>query len=549
MPQYLAIAWESAECRVAVASLRGRQIVIEQAFSFPRAADESPDDLGARIAKELDARGCGRPEALVSVGRTRIELRQLTVPPAADDDLPDLVRFQAAREFNELDDRWRLDFLPIDTGGESAKTVLATAIAPAEIGAIEKVCERAGLTLRRILLRPCEAASLLGAGGAKLPQLLIELFAEEVDLTVLRDGKTVFLRTTRFAGQRPPLPALVAEIRLTMAAARNQLGAETGESVKLDSLVLCGHEAADEQLAQSVQAELGLPVTLLDPFEGMSVAPPVLATLPPHADRFAPLLGMLQAELRGTAHAIDFLHPRRKPEPVNRRKLWISLAAAAAVLVVAYFIYSQVTHILLAADVARMKKQATDKETALQEAKKKTGAKVAYIKKWADQDTIWLEELYELSREIPPARDVMFTSLTMSVNARSSSSQTDYKSQMDIKGATRTKETFGEMAEAVRGGAGTMLPKDVKEASRSGATGYPWQFEATLLIEKEPDKDAVKTAQKGPDAPSATSSGTPPKISSASPAKAAAAASGTSAVAPAKTSGAPAKASATGAAP
>ena len=161
----------------------------------------------ARLAQELDSRGCGKPEALVSVGRTRIELRQFTVPPAEEDDLPDLVRFQAAREFNELDDRWRLDFLPIETVGEGPKPVLATAIAPSEIAAIEKVCERAGLTLRRVLLRPCEAASLLTAGGGgKLPQLIIELFADEADLTVIHGGKTVFLRDDASPAAARPSP-------------------------------------------------------------------------------------------------------------------------------------------------------------------------------------------------------------------------------------------------------------------------------------------------------------------------------------------------------
>ncbi len=274
MPQYLAIEWSAVECRAAVASIKGRQVLIEHAFSFPRAADETPDSLGARLAQELDSRSCGRPEAMVSVGRTRIELRQFTVPPAEEDDLPDLVRFQAAREFNELDDRWRLDFLPIETVGEGPKPVLATAIAPSEIAAIEKVCERAGLTLRRVLLRPCEAASLLTAGGGgKLPQLIIELFAEEADLTVIHGGKTVFLRTTRFAGGRPAVPALVAEIRLTLAAARNQLVTETGDSAKIHSLVLFGKEPDDVQMAESVKAESGLPVTLLNPFTGLATAP------------------------------------------------------------------------------------------------------------------------------------------------------------------------------------------------------------------------------------------------------------------------------------
>ena len=97
----------------------------------------------------------------MAVGRGSIELRQLQLPPAPDEELPDMVRFQAAREFNELDENWLLDFVPIDQGAEGPRTVLAMAIAPAVIRQIEGVCEQAGLKMQRLLLRPCAAASLL----------------------------------------------------------------------------------------------------------------------------------------------------------------------------------------------------------------------------------------------------------------------------------------------------------------------------------------------------------------------------------------------------
>ena len=165
MPQLFALEWDSREIRLMVASGRGRQVVIEQAFSIPCETDSSAADtaeqIGQRIAAELDARGLGRGEAVVAVGRNSIELRQLQLPPAPDEDLPEMVRFQATREFNELDDKWLLDFVPIDGSAETPRTVLATAIAPAVLGQIEAVCEHAGLKMRRLLLRPCEAALLL----------------------------------------------------------------------------------------------------------------------------------------------------------------------------------------------------------------------------------------------------------------------------------------------------------------------------------------------------------------------------------------------------
>ena len=477
MPQYLAIEWSAAECRAAVASIRGRQVVIEHAFSFPRAAgDDSPDALGARLAQELDSRACGRPEVMVSVGRTRIELRQFTVPPAEEDDLPDLVRFQAAREFNELDDRWRLDFLPIETGGEGPKPVLATAIAPTEIAAIEKVCERAGLTLRRVLLRPCEAASLLTAGGGgKLPQLIIELFAEEADLTVIQGGKTVFLRTTRFAGGHPAVPALVSEIRLTLAAARNQLVTETGDSAKIHSLVLFGQDPVDVQLAESVKAESGLPVTLLNPFAGLATAPALSAAMPAHADRYAPLLGMLQAELRNTRHAIDFIKPGRRPPPVSRRNLWISLGAAAAALVVAYIIWGRVDHYLLASEVDGTRDSVKSIQEELDKGKK-SRTNTAEIRKWVDQDTVWLDEMCGLSRGMPSAHDAMLGEFTASSGP--------HGSQMDIKGWTRKYDNIAEMEEGVRPLAGKMSTTDSHEDNKSHPL-YGWHFDGSVTVERE----------------------------------------------------------------
>ena len=227
MSQLFALEWDPREIRLMVASGRGRQVVIEQAFSIPCEIDPSAADaaeqIGRRIAAELDARGLGRGEAVVAVGRNSIELRQLQLPPAPDEDLPEMVRFQATREFNELDDKWLLDFVPIDGSADSPRTVLATAIAPAVLRQIEAVCEHAGLKMRRLLLRPCEAALLLegrpsidGARSISPGQvvLLVNPSGVEADLTAVVDGTAVFLRTTRIsersaslagpAGRNPP---------------------------------------------------------------------------------------------------------------------------------------------------------------------------------------------------------------------------------------------------------------------------------------------------------------------------------------------------------
>ena len=290
MSQLFALEWDPREIRLMVASGRGRQMVIEQAFSIPCETDPSAADtaeqIGKRIASELDARGLGRAEAVVAVGRNSIELRQLQLPPAPDDELPDMVRFQATREFNELDDKWLLDFVPIEGSADSPRTVLATAIAPSILKQIEAVCQHAGLKMLRLLLRPCEAALLLEAEKS-IPKgqvvLLVNPLGVEADLTAAVDGKAVFLRTTRIASDPPPLQALLAEIRLTMAAASNQLGGR-----RIESIVLCGEPRPDLDLARAIEAELAIHVETFDPFGGVKLGHALVDSPPPHPGRYAP---------------------------------------------------------------------------------------------------------------------------------------------------------------------------------------------------------------------------------------------------------------------
>lgn len=478
MPQLLALEWNSREIRVAVASGHGRQVVVEHAFSVPGGEDQSESDqpevrLGERIATELAARGIGHLEALVAVGRTSIELRQILLPPAPDEDLPDMVRFQAAREFNELDEHWLLDFVPIDQATDGPRSVLATAIGPAMIARIETVCQRAGLKMRRLLLRPCAVASLLAQGRAAEPgqvRLLVNLLSDEADLTAVVDGKAVFLRTTRFGSDPPPAQALLAEIRLTMAAVQNQLG-----SGRIQSIVLCGQDAMHADLARRIKAELGMNAELFDPFAGIELGPELRGSLPEHAGRYAPLLGMLLAELRQTGHAIDFLHPRRRVEKTSPRKKRILAATVALMLPLAYLIYARVANTLMAQQVASLEAQAKTLDDAMVRGKK-VRATVAEIAKWADAEVVWLDQLYSLNQSFPPAEDAVLGQLAFGVRQDGS--------QIDLKGWVRDADIIAKMEANVRARAGQINSKNSRE-DRS-VRPYGWRFEASVLLGRKP---------------------------------------------------------------
>ena len=151
MPRYLALEWDGSEARVVVASARRDAISIDEAFVVDLAPKDSGQtiadaNVGQTIADALSARRIGRATTLVAVGRASIELKLLSLPEAPDDELPEMVRFQALREFTTISDDWPLDFVKIPADDQQSGGVLAVAISPELVAQIGATCETAGLT-------------------------------------------------------------------------------------------------------------------------------------------------------------------------------------------------------------------------------------------------------------------------------------------------------------------------------------------------------------------------------------------------------------------
>ena len=467
-----------------VGSARGKEVGIEQAFSVSMRPSQPGDNLpavdpGQRLAAALAARGMGRLDALVAIGRTNIELRQLSVPPAPDDDLPDMVRFQALREFNAMEEDWALDYVPIDEDPGQPRTVLAAAIAPEQIELIRKTCKAAGLKPRRLVLRPCAAASLFcrqQADGRPRARLLVDLIADEADLTVMIDRKVIFIRTARLPAD--PLAdaeaaqALAAELRRTMAAVQNQLGGR-----RVESIVLCGTGPQHVALAELIDQRLSVPAELFDPFAGLDLVGELARAKPEHPGRFAPLLGMLLDELHGAPPAVDFLHPRRRPAPPSRRPTYALAAAAAAVLVAAVAVYILARRSAVSGEISDLQAQIFTLDREIGELNK-TKKVVDVVDEWRSGDAVWLEELRWLSKTFPPAQETMVTQLHMLHDTSGA--------RMDVTVLARSSDAIGKLDQALGEGDHriTSEGRQDRPPAKSPA-GYEWQLSRTVSAGQE----------------------------------------------------------------
>jgi cell division ATPase FtsA len=304
---------------------------------------------------------------------------------------------------------------------------------------------------------------------------------------VINEGRVIFMRTTRIGGDPPQPLVLLGEIRRTIAAVQNQLAGRM-----VDSIVLCGGGAQQAELAKLIQAELEVKTELFDPFGGLQLGRELEESLPEHPGRFTPLLGMLMTEFDRRPHAVDFLHPRRRPAPPSKWRRYSMPAAAIIVLLLAYFGYRQWDYYNLEGKVERMKTDASDWAKKAERAEKRQVI-AKDVEKWSANDIVWLDALDKLNKNFPPAQDAILKQMTLSTNAMGGNIQ--------LEGFVRSTDVLSKV-------------ENKSSNEDSSVKPYAWHFTGNLPIKTDLSVEKNGNPPKKPVAPPRPETGSkkePPK--------------------------------------
>jgi Tfp pilus assembly PilM family ATPase len=486
MSKFLALEWDEHEMRVAIASQRGRTAVLERVFATPLPpADDKPHDASAIagvLREALVGESLRKVETLAVVGRTSIELKEMSLPPAPDDEVPDMVRFQALRDFTQMSDDTPLDFIPLPGEDAEHKTVLAAAISNELLSEIRATCEQAGLNLDHLVLRPCASASLLQRHhpAAGQVRMFVDLLGDEVDLTVIDQDTPLLMRTTRLPGdasQPEYCRPLFLEIRRTIASVQNKLHGR-----RVEKIWLCGDGPSQQTLSEMVKSELDLPTELFDPFAQFEQAGGMRDRLPAHHSRFAPVLGLLADAAAGSRHALDFLDPRRRPVPKTRRREIALATACAATLILMFIGWTWWRLRTMDNEITALSQRRSKLNSEVQ--KNKQAEKDAdELNRWLAGDVPWLDVIYRLSKEGPTAEHAMLTGLKADVDTKAG-------------GATMALDVYATDSTKV----GRELSQVYSKTELDSILGnekvkrYPFKFKADMTI----DEVAVAATKKQP---------------------------------------------------
>ncbi|TWU27006.1 Competence protein A [Novipirellula galeiformis] len=464
MPKKLAIDWDETELRFVAAQCTGTQVTITDAAVIPML----PSGIFETLRKAISEHGLEKTETLVAIGRGKAELRELQFPPVPDEELPDIVRFQAIRTFASAGESATIDYLVTHRTSANVNAIVA-AVAPPKLEEVKEVCAAASLPVNRITLRPLSAAAFFltrsNALATEGDVVLIDLLSHDAEIVVSRDNKVIFVRTVRMPTDASARPrALVNELKRSLLAC----GSKSPEKI-----VLWGREAVHRSDVALLSEAIDTPVEVANPFDLVDVDAKLKSQLPDHVGRLAPLVGLLVCDETHAGRLIDFLHPRERVEEKkdHRRTALFVGVPVAAVLLLGYFGYHKLSK--LDAEIERLSKANAAMKMPVEEAEQFI-AETEKVDQFLDADAIWIDEIRTLATKLPPAEEVILKSIVATSDIRSG------VSTVVLSGSATHPSVIEKLEASIRDENHSVTSEGASEQDAKNA--YRWVFTEKIAI-------------------------------------------------------------------
>jgi hypothetical protein len=492
MPRILAIDWDRYEVRALLVASGPTGTSVAGAWAASLTTQDpsglSAKQIGGRLAAAMTEPLTGKVTTIVGAGRDQVQMKLLSLPPAPADELPDMVRFQAEREFTTLGGEAALDFIPLAGDAQTPHQVLAVALSPAGVTEVRELCQALELEPDRIVLRACAAgaaANRAGIIGDDKIALVINPLTDEADLTVQSGEQVHLMRTVRLpdpSQAEARRRALLGEIRRTVAAARQQLADRPVELV-----VLCGNASAPDR-ASGLAEELEIPVAMFDATESAPAGMTLHGVPSESLARFAAVIGMALTEADRRAPIVDFVNVRRKAEPQRFTRTHALAAAAAAVVLLAFLAHWWTNSARISRELAKVQSEIQTLEPGRKQYETIT-ANADAIDAWLATDVNWLDEMEQFgrklrpqpfsSKEYPVNDDVVVTQLSMLRPPRS-----DFAGgRMDLSAVAKSPAAIEALERRLRDERHVVRPESA--SSDNTVSGYPWAFRLQVDVSPE----------------------------------------------------------------
>src|SRR5262245_8516523 len=124
LARFLAMDWDRTSFHILAADVGKQGVRIGQSADWRPEEElfpETAESLGKRLREFLKANGVAPGPVLVSVGRDRVVLKEISYPAVSPNEEPALVRFQATKDLAEAAEDVVLDYAPLPNGSSTTE--------------------------------------------------------------------------------------------------------------------------------------------------------------------------------------------------------------------------------------------------------------------------------------------------------------------------------------------------------------------------------------------------------------------------------------------
>lgn len=496
MAEFLSIDLEPHRvCGVLADVSNGQVRVIKTlAATVPDGVLTSHPETGEWLKRVLQQAGISTSKVMVVLPREEVVVRHLELPPGNEEELPTIVRFQAASKSTVPLDQVALDYLPLPQRADFAgRDALLVTVPQERIARLYGAAVIAGLEVVSVGVSSIATAELVfaaeAASSSKTPSdlaLVVARHGNRVEMSVVGSGHLYFSHSSQTVPDQAEqaCPAILAEISRSLVAHGKRL-----PQGKFARIWLIGGAKEDVELGNALRERFGCEVARLDPFaaHGVEVRGTVGNT---EHSAFAGPIGQLAGFSRETTHSVDFLNPRRPVVKKDYSRIkYGAIAAAAAIAIIGIFTFRSMK-------IADVKSEVATTNTAIkdqQDLNKQLEPKVAIINRideWANAGVNWLDQTQALAVTMDGTDRKYLTRL----NATNGTVKT-VRGTLAAYGRVKERiDAEGLRAEFLKQPFVEIEPKALKP--KEGDSDFPLLFELIVNMKKpEADKPAKAGAK------------------------------------------------------
>lgn len=492
MPDMLVLSWDRRRLSGIEISPGGTSPRIQAGFEVDW--PEQPPTANW-LRETLKRFRVGARHVAVALPREDVVLRLFELPAVGDDELPTLVRFQAAARSAQPLDQLLLDYLPLPVreGVPQKEVWLATTLLTT-VEPIQKLLSEAGLELVQLTLSSMCLAELAAQGEARQSldpagaTLVVVRDGARMELVVMCQRQMIAAHAVKWSSENeiPPVNKMLAEVSRVLVQVQAWLPEGTLQRARV-----IGEPADVGDLPEAISQRWNCPVELFDPFSssGISLGS---ARLEGPSSNYAIAAGLACFQSGALTPKIDLLHPRQPPPKRDLRKPYIVAGSAAALLAVVLMtmVYQQ----LLASYISTIDQLTTEDRRLDQDLKRGEPTFVAAkaIEEWQSRNINQLKEMGELHEAMNGTERRIVSEYKFAVSSGT------VLARIGLIGIARDRNDAEQLAQnltdlqkyAVRPSAVTTRPGSVIGNTRD--SGYASRFD--LEMDLNPVSSQAKTA-------------------------------------------------------